>query len=193
MAERKRARRRKFLDAAIEVFGRLGHHAGTVPMIVAEARSSTGAFYLYFRNKEDIFAEALLEIGARLGVALNDAIVLHAGTQKQMGAAVEGFVLWLAENPRETRILLEAATLGGRINEVHRQLIESHVRSVAAAIEAAASSIDADDRDIAARCWVGAVIEAASAWLRMEPNGRPDAARLAAIVRRFNLRGVGLA
>src|SRR5271157_4625056 len=152
MAERKRARRRRFLDTAIAVFGRLGYHAATVPMIVAEAGSSTGAFYLYFRNKEDVYAEALREIGARLAAALNTAVAREAGTAAQMGAAVEGFVLWLAENPPETRMLMEAATLGGRPEQVRREVIESHVRSVAAALETAAPWIEAADRPVVARC-----------------------------------------
>ena len=192
MADRKRARRRRFLDTAIAVFGRLGYHAATVPMIVAEAESSTGAFYLYFRNKEDVYAEALREIGARLAAALNTAISRETAPAARMGAAVQGFVEWLAANPPETRMVMEAATLGGRIEEVRREVIESHVRSVVAAIEVAAPWIEAADRGVVARCWVGAAIEAATAWLRMEPATRPDSARLAAAVKSFNLRGVGL-
>jgi AcrR family transcriptional regulator len=192
MAERKRARRRRFLDTAIAVFGRLGYHAATVPMIVAEAGSSTGAFYLYFRNKEDVCAQALEEIGARLAAAVNAAIAREAGIAAQMGAAVGGFVRWLAENPPETRILMEAATLGGRIEEVRRAVIEGHVRSVERALEAAAPWIEAADCGLVARCWTGAVIEAASAWLRMDPAERPSAVHLAWIVKTFNMQGVGM-
>ena len=54
--ERKEARRRLILDSATRLFGKHGYHATTVPMIVAEAESSTGSFYMYFRNKEDVFA-----------------------------------------------------------------------------------------------------------------------------------------
>jgi AcrR family transcriptional regulator len=193
MAERKRARRSRFLDTAIALFGRLGYHAATVPMIVAEAGSSTGAFYLYFRNKEDIYTEALREIGARLAAALTTAVARQTETAAQMGAAVEGFVRWLAENRPETRMLMEAATLGGLPEKVRREVIESHVRSVAAALETAAPWIDARDRGVVARCWTGAVIEAAAAWLRMRRAKRPSAAHLASIVKSFNLRGVGLA
>jgi len=192
MAERKLARRRRFLDTAIAVFGRLGYHASTVPMIVAEAGMSTGAFYLYFRNKEDVYAEALREIGTCLAAAIGTAVARESETAAQMGAAVEGFVRWLAENPLETRMLLDAASLGGRPEEVRREVIESHVRSVEAALERAAPWIDAADRAAVARCWTGAVIEAAAAWLRTDPSERPDAARLASTVRNFSLRGVGL-
>jgi hypothetical protein len=110
-----------------------------------------------------------------------------------MGQAVESFVGWLAENPLETRMLMEAATLGGLPEKIRREVIESHVRSVAIALERAAPSIDARDRGLIASCWTGAAIEAAAAWLRMEQAERPDAAHLANIVKSFNLRGAGLA
>ncbi|MGA3135962.1 MAG: TetR/AcrR family transcriptional regulator [Terracidiphilus sp.] len=193
MAKRKQERRRRFLDTAIALFGRLGYHAVTVPMMVAEAESSTGAFYLYFRNKEDVYAEALREIGARLATALTTAISRQTEVAAQMGQAVESFVGWLAENPLETRMLMEAATLGGRPEKIRREVIESHVRSVALAFEKAAPWIEARDRGLAASCWTGAVIEAAAAWLRMEQAERPDAAHLASMVKSFNLRGAGLA
>jgi len=192
MAERREARRRLLLDAAIALFGRLGYHAATVPMIVVEAQSSTGAFYLYFRNKEDVYAAALQEIAARLAAALNQAIDRESGPDARMGAAVEGFVRWLAANPAEARMLMEAATLGGRLEEAHRAVIESHVRSVTAALESAAPWVDAQDRAVLARCWVGAILEVAMNWLRTDPGERPDAARLARTVRSFNLRGAGI-
>lgn len=74
MAERKEARRKKLLSAAISIFGRKGFHATTVPMIVRAANSSVGSFYFYFRDKEDIFAAALAALGEQISFALNEAI-----------------------------------------------------------------------------------------------------------------------
>jgi AcrR family transcriptional regulator len=193
MAERKQARRRSILDAAIALFGRLGYHSTTVPLIVAEARSSTGAFYLYFRNKEDAYIAALKELEVRLSGALNSAAARETRTALQMGAVVKGFVLWLAEHPAEARILADAATLGGRIEEQRRTIIESHVRSVSVALEHVAPWFDPQDRSIIARCWVGSVLEAALAWMGSPPAQRPEAERLAAMVSDFNLRGAALA
>jgi len=189
MVARKQARRARFLDTAISLFGRLGYHLATVPMIVAEAESSTGAFYLYFRNKEDVYAAALEEIGMRLAAALNLAIEREATPDARMSAAVEGLVRWLAGNPAEARILMEAGTLGGRLEEARRTIIESHVNSVVAALELAAPSVDAQDRKIVARCWVGAVLEAAMGWLAMPESERPEPGHLARVVASFNLRG----
>jgi TetR/AcrR family fatty acid metabolism transcriptional regulator len=189
MVERKQARRARFLDVAISLFGRLGYHLATVPMIVREAQSSTGAFYLYFRNKEDVYAASLEEIGKRLSAALNQAIERETTPAARMSAAVEGLVRWLAGNPPEARILMEAATLGGRLEETRRAIIERHVNSVVAALELAAPSVDAQDRSIVARCWVGAVLEAAMGWLSMPEGDRPEAGHLARVVASFNLRG----
>ena len=85
MAKRKLERSRRFFDSAIALFGQFGYHAVTVPMIVAKAEGSTGAFYLYFHNKEDVYAEALREIGARLATALTTAIACQTEVAAQMG------------------------------------------------------------------------------------------------------------
>jgi hypothetical protein len=108
-----------------------------------------------------------------------------------MGAAVEALVRWLAENPAEAHILIEAATLGGRPAEARREIIESHVRSVAAAMAHAAPKTKPAERAVMARCWVGSVLEAATHWLQSAPASRPDVAQYARIVKGFNLRGAG--
>lgn len=193
MAERKQARRRRFLDVAIAQFGRLGYHAVTVPAIVAESQSSTGAFYLYFRNKEDVYVAALEEIGEQLSGALNRATVEENRPEARMGAAVEALVQWLAGNPPQARMLAEAAALGGRIEQARRAIVESHVRSVSIALEQVAPWFDPNERAVVARCWVGSVLEAGLGWMGIPPGERLEPARLATIVSAFNLRGAGLA
>jgi AcrR family transcriptional regulator len=193
MAQRKQARRRQILDAAIALFGRLGYHSATVPLIVAEAQSSTGGFYLYFRNKEDVYVAALEETGERLSGALNEASAAEARPELKMRAVVKGFVRWLAGNPSEARILTEAATLGGRMEVQHRAIIESHVRSVSMALEHVAPWFNPPDRAVIARCWVGSVLEAALGWMGSPSPERLEPERLAEIVADFSLRGAALA
>jgi AcrR family transcriptional regulator len=60
------------LDAATQLFGKHGYHATTVPMIVEEAKVSTGSFCMYFRNKEDVFDAALEELGEAIDRALDE-------------------------------------------------------------------------------------------------------------------------
>src|SRR5215470_6984786 len=157
MAQRKDAHRRKLVATAIELFGRKGYHATTVPNIVSAAESSTGSFYFYFRNKEDVFGAALESLGERIAAALNEAIG-KAGSDplRQMRAAVEGLMLFLAANPDEARILIvESSGLGARLEEVRRKIVTSHARSVENTLVRLAGRLPEIDEAVVARCWVG--------------------------------------
>jgi AcrR family transcriptional regulator len=195
MAERKEARRRSILDAALQLFGRQGYHATTVPMIVAEADTSTGNFYFYFRNKEDVFAAALSDLGERISAAIDEAIASGgAEPLQQMQSAVEGFVLFLARNPDEARILIvESSGLSPRLEETRRAIIASHARGVEQALRKLAKTLPPMNPEVTARCWTGAVYEAVYSWLEIPKKKRPAAKTVADAVARFNLRGIGAA
>ena len=191
--ERKQARRRKLLDVAFRLFGRKGYHATTVPMIVRGSGISTGTFYLYFRDKEDIFAAALEELGERISSAINAAMAT-AGPDvlAHMRAAVKALVRFLADNPREARILIvESSGLGKRLDAVRRRIIASHTRSVEQALGTVAHRLPPMEPAVVARCWVGAVYEAVFCWLEQPAAERLPAERLANAIADFNLRGIG--
>jgi AcrR family transcriptional regulator len=60
----KAANRASILEAAREVFGEIGFEAATVRDIVRRSGLSVGAFYNYYRSKEEVF-DALADDGAR--------------------------------------------------------------------------------------------------------------------------------
>ncbi len=60
----KLANRQAILDAARTVFGELGYETATVRDIIRRTGLSVGAFYNYYRSKEEVFA-ALADDGAR--------------------------------------------------------------------------------------------------------------------------------
>lgn len=72
---RARGRRtmRKLLDAGIEVFSTRGYHSARVDDIVKAARTSHGTFYLYFANKEDLFAALVADVADELAT-VTDAL-----------------------------------------------------------------------------------------------------------------------
>ena len=53
---------RRLLEAAITVFDERGYHAARVDDIVKVAQTSHGTFYLYFRNKEDLFLALVADV-----------------------------------------------------------------------------------------------------------------------------------
>ena len=194
MAKRKEAHRAKLLQIAICLFGKQGYHATTVPRIVRESGSSTGAFYFYFRNKDDIFASALEAIGERIAGVLNKAMVSARGDIiSQMRVAVETFILYLAEHPDEARILIvESSGLSAKLAKVRRSIIASHCRSVEQALTNIAGSLPRLDSKVAASCWVGAVHESVYEWLDSPTQNRISAEALAREISAFNLRGIGV-
>lgn len=192
-AERKEARRRSILAAATHLFGRQGYNAATVPMIVAEAATSTGNFYFYFRNKEDVFAAALTDLGERIGAAIHSSrAAADAHPVAHMRAAVESFVLFLAQNPEDARILIvESSGLSPRLEQVRRSIIATHVHGVEKALQLVRPDLPGEQIAILARCWTGAVYEAVYSWLELPAETRPTAQVVAATVADFNLRAIG--
>lgn len=191
MTQRKAEQRTHLLETAIKLFGKHGYHATTVPMIVKAAGASTGSFYFYFRNKEDVFAAALDSFGARIAQALNEAIDA-AGDKPaaKMRAAVERLVTFMAEHPDEARILIvETSGLGGRLQQIRRRIVDSHAKAVEAALPLLNPDLDAP---VVARCWVGSVYEAVFHWLEQPASRRAPAGQIARAVADFNLSGSGV-
>ena len=57
--ERAAATQAQLLEAAREVFAERGYQATLVAAITDAASTAHGTFYLYFRNKEDVFAQLM--------------------------------------------------------------------------------------------------------------------------------------
>jgi len=193
MLRRKEENRARLLETAIRLFGSEGYHRTTVPDIVRESGSSTGAFYFYFRNKEDVFAAALESVGQQLSAALNEAIS-GAGEDvlRQMRTAVETLMMYLAQHPDQARVLIvESSGMTPNVAKVRRSIIASHCRSVEQALLKISESLPSLDPRVVASCWVGAVHESVYQWLETPKAKRPNAQTLARQVSSFNLRAIG--
>lgn len=58
--------RERILNSAKELFSQKGYHETTVEDIVKRAELSKGAFYFYFRSKEDVIKELTERMGERI-------------------------------------------------------------------------------------------------------------------------------
>jgi TetR/AcrR family transcriptional regulator, fatty acid metabolism regulator protein len=192
IAARKEARKRRLIETAVRLFGTHGYAATTVPMIVRESGSSTGSFYFYFKNKEDVFACALEWLGQRIAEAVNQATAVQTNPLLQMRAAVEGFFLFLAQNPTEARILLvESSGLSERLEGIRRKMLASHAKGVESALVTLAPVLPPIRPAVAAWCWVGAVYQTVWWWLEQSAKTRPPVEQIAIEVADFNLRAIG--
>lgn len=187
--ERKEARRRLILDTSTRLFGKHGYHATTVPMIVREAGVSTGSFYMYFRNKEDIFNAALEELGRTVTQVLDGATAGQTGDSLRMGRGIEALFLFLARNPEQARILIvESSGLSPRLEQTRRSILRHEEEKVQQMLEANLARFRVENPGIAACCIVGATFEALCRWLEEDPAARMPAAEVARAVAEFNAR-----
>ncbi len=189
--ERREARRRLLLDAAIKLFSQHGFHATTVPMIVTEAQSSTGSFYLHFQNKEDVLNVALKELGQAIAKVMSGLMRTQPDALKRVSLGVETLFTFLAQNPEQARILIvESSGLSARIEQTRRAILMQQEDQVRETHESAPSLFAIENTTIAARCIVGAAFEVLYCWLEEDPKTRIPAAEVAKAVAQFNVQAV---
>lgn len=63
---RKEIVKQRLIDATIKVIGKKGLRKTTVPDIAKKAGIGTGTFYLYYKDKSHIFAEAIIYVSTKL-------------------------------------------------------------------------------------------------------------------------------
>jgi AcrR family transcriptional regulator len=180
--ERREARRRRLLEAALHLFTEVGYHDTSVDDVVAEARTSKSAFYEYFESKEDCFRVLLEQEGGELIAAVNAAAMLGIDHRDRMRRGIHAFVAACIGRSRVARLLLiESVGLSRSIEEVRRRL---HDEFAKLAEQAARYAQERGDQELAGldpavygRVIVGAVNEA-TIWC-LEAGASDDASALA--------------
>ena len=172
------ATRERILHAALTVFARKGYHKALVDDIVRASRTSKGAVYHHFPNKEALFLSLVDDFAARLAQAVAHAIAGSHGALGKVEAALRAGLETFAANRELARILLlEAVSLGpayeakrAEIHERFAALIRGYLDEAAAA----EGSIPPLDTRVATLAWLGAVNEVVIQWLS---RGEPDLLR----------------
>jgi AcrR family transcriptional regulator len=169
-----RATRDKILQAALEVFAQKGYHRALVDDIVRVSRTSKGAVYHHFPNKEALFLALVDDFAGRLAESVAAAIAGAAGALGKVEAALTAGLETFARHRELAQILLlESVSLGPAYQvkrlEVHDRfasLIQAHLDEAVAE-----GSIPGLDTRVATLAWLGALNEVVVQWLC---RGRPD-------------------
>lgn len=121
--ERREARRKRMVDAALEEFSQRGFNDTSVDNIVARARASKTTFYEFFESKEDC-VRVLIE---REGGALIGRVVATAvegrGARDHIRRGIRAFITACHEHRALARVLLiEAVGVSGEVEEARRDI-----------------------------------------------------------------------
>ena len=166
--------RDRILQGALQIFAEKGYHRAAVDDIVRASRTSKGAVYHHFPNKEAVFLALVDELAEELAGAVAAAIAESHGALAKVEAALRAGLQTFAEHRDLARILLLEAVSMGAAYEVKRA--EVHGR-FAALIQmyldqaVAEGSIPPLDTRVATFAWLGAVNEVVIQWLQ---GSEPD-------------------
>ncbi|BAS28768.1 TetR/AcrR family transcriptional regulator [Limnochorda pilosa] len=172
--EAKAATRRRILDAAVDVFSRLGYHQAAVDEIVRESGTSKGAIYFHFPSKESIFFAVVEEFAGLLERRIDQAIGERRGAVHRVTAAVEVALETLSRHRKLAKIfLVDAVGLGPpfaqRVLAVHERFTGLVQRYLDQAV--AEGDLEPQDTALAATVWFGALNELLLRWVLDEKAG----------------------
>ncbi len=168
------ATRERILRAALEVFARKGYHRAVVDDIVRASRTSKGAVYHHFPNKEALFLALVDEFAARLAEAMAAAIGAAHGALGKVEAALRSGLETFARHRELARILLlESVSLGPAYESKRAEVHGRFADLIRGYLDEAVSegSIPPLDTRVATLAWLGAVNEVVIQWLH---TGQPD-------------------
>jgi AcrR family transcriptional regulator len=171
--ERKEARRRRLLGAALAVLAEKGYNETSVDQVVARARTSKSTFYEFFESREDCVREILIREGGSLIQTVLAAAAEGGDHQDRMRHGIRAFVFACARQRELAQVLLvESVGVSERIEEVRHDLQGQFAAMVETEVRHAEHDdfYAAIDPVVFGRAVVGAVNEATGHFL-----ARPDA------------------
>ena len=117
------------VDAAITVASRKGYQSMTIEDVAKEVGVTKGALYGYFKNKEDLLNEVLIEISQKLENTLNLSDI-EGDVDSILEQVFDRFIKAL---PYQTPLLSELISISGRdpaIQQMLSGLIDNNVQII---------------------------------------------------------------
>lgn len=176
--------REQILQAARQVFARVGFVGTRMSDVAEEAHLSLGGLYRYFTNKENLFAELIADIHDELYLASQaPRHDFKADPRGALYAANRGYLQHYYDNRDVMRAFIESSTVEPRFRELWWQMRNRHVdRFVHALTEAYPDhELTGSDAHLAAEAMACLVEHSAYVWfahdaLRTTPVDVDDAA-----------------
>ena len=131
--ERRAERRRRLLDAGVELFGTRGYHATTIEALYTQARLAPRHFYEQFAGREELLRAVYDETIAAVVEAVTEARAAEvADVRTRVRTILDAFARSMLTDPRRARIAYLEVPGTSRRLERHAGAV---VRGFAAVVE----------------------------------------------------------
>lgn len=149
--ERRAERRRRLLDAAVELFGTRGYAATTIEALYSEARLAPRHFYEQFGSREELLRAVYDETVEAVAAAVAEArLTAPPDVRARVRAIVDAFAGAMLTDPRRARIAyLEAPATSPELGAHARGVLRGFAKVVEEEARAAAAAGRLPDRDYA--------------------------------------------
>ncbi len=159
--------------------------------IVNASNTSKGSIYFYFPGKQEIFFGLIETFIGLLESRLKEAFETQAHGVEQVDAALTATLrLFSQYRPLAKIVLVQAVGLGAAFEERRRAINDRFAAIIQARIETGIrdGSLPAQNADLAARAWVGALNEIVIHWIY---TGTPDLETAVPEIKALLLRSIG--
>lgn len=183
--------RGRILDAALNIFSNKGYHATKLDEIVESARTSKGAIYLYFPNKEQLFLALVDQFADLLERRVNEAIEHESSGIDRVRAALIAVVETFGKYRLPAKILLvQAVGLGSIFEKKRRETTDRFAGLIKTHLDESIrmKHIAQIDTDVVSHAWMGAIYNLMIQWVY---TGEPTSERILATLVPLLLRSVG--
>ena len=174
--ERRAERRRRLVDAGLQVFGTARWDEAGIALLCATARVGTRAFYEEFATREDLLLEVatgiVLEGVDRMQTALAQA---RPTLEAKVRAGLATYVGFLTEDPRRARVAYGAVPAAGALLGERHRASAGFADLIAAEADALGITTRAAGNPLLALALTGAVGELLGYWVAADPAPEVDA------------------
>jgi AcrR family transcriptional regulator len=146
--------KRKLIEAAEQVFSRVGYADASISRITDAAGIGQGTFYLYFDSKLQIFNELVEDLNHRVRLAMSEASAATDNRIDSERAGFRAFFQFTADHPALYRVIREAEFVSpGALRLHYTRIVEGYIAGLRAA--GAAGQISDIDPTVAAWALMG--------------------------------------
>ncbi|AGW90982.1 MULTISPECIES: TetR/AcrR family transcriptional regulator [Cupriavidus] len=146
--------REALLRAAEKVFGEKGYYAASISEITQEAKVAMGTFYLYFKDKEDIFRALVAHMLELVRAHLRKHVANAASQMEAERLGLKAFLSFVSRHKNLYRIVLDSYSVDETIYSSYFQVFaELYSRRLERAEEQ--GEIVPGDAEVRAWCLIG--------------------------------------